>query len=372
MRLDNNQKAFLELLRAGLWEKEARLSQYQGLDYAAILQLAEEQSVVGLVTAGLEHVSDVKVPQEWVLQFIGETLQIEQQNKAMNEFVARLFEQLRNHDIYALLVKGQGIAQCYERPFWRSSGDIDLLISEANYIKGKDYLISTAYKVDEEDIRRKHQSMILEEWTVELHGTLRSGLWKRLDALIDNVQYQVFNTAKVRIWNNGSTQVNLSAIDEDIIFVFAHILQHFFKEGVGIRQICDWCRLLWTYRDSIDINLLESRLRSAGIVSEWKSLSSLAVNRLGMPEEEMVLYSKKDSWDRKADRILKFVLFAGNMGHNRDMSYRNEQNVLKRSILTLYNITKDGLQYFTIFPLDSIRVWYKRLANSLQLKIQDS
>ena len=62
MAKDNNIKAFLELVRAGLWEKEARLSQFGEVDYEEIMGLAEEQSVDGLVTAGLEHVTDVKVP----------------------------------------------------------------------------------------------------------------------------------------------------------------------------------------------------------------------------------------------------------------------------------------------------------------------
>ena len=53
VKLDNNKEAFFELVRAGLWEKEARLLQFDNIDYASILQLAEEQSVVGLVTAGL-------------------------------------------------------------------------------------------------------------------------------------------------------------------------------------------------------------------------------------------------------------------------------------------------------------------------------
>lgn len=40
--------------------------------------------------------------------------------------------------------------------------------------------------------------------------------------------------------------------EEDVVYVFAHILQHFFKGGIGLRQICDWCRLLYTYRDSLN------------------------------------------------------------------------------------------------------------------------
>ncbi len=137
MSLDNNQQAFFELLRAGLLEKEARLAHFNTIDYSAILELAEEQSIVGLVTAGMEHVTDVKVPQEWLLQFIGETLQIEQQNKEMNAFVAKLIELLRKQDVYTLLVKGQGIALCYERPLWRASGDVDLFLNDTNYERAK-------------------------------------------------------------------------------------------------------------------------------------------------------------------------------------------------------------------------------------------
>lgn len=50
-------------------------------------RFAQEQSVVGLVAAGLEHVQDVKVPQNVALSFAGATLQLEHRNKAMNEFV---------------------------------------------------------------------------------------------------------------------------------------------------------------------------------------------------------------------------------------------------------------------------------------------
>ena len=73
----------MELVRAGLWEKEARLSQFGKADYEAVMRLAEEQSVMGLVTAGLEHLDvggmedDVrcKPSQEDMLQFIGQQLE---------------------------------------------------------------------------------------------------------------------------------------------------------------------------------------------------------------------------------------------------------------------------------------------------------
>ena len=218
---------FFELVRAGLWGREVQLLQYKDIDYAAIMRLAEEQAVVGLVTAGLEHVIDVKVPQEWILQFVGNTLQIEQQNKDMNEFLACLTEELRKEDVYAILVKGQGIAQCYERPLWRACGDVDLLLSEDNYKNAIELLTTQASNVEDESSYKKHIAMTIDGWSVELHGTFRSGLWNKLDHEIDMVQNAVFLGGSIRSWMNGNTQVFLPRADEDVVFVFSHILQHF-------------------------------------------------------------------------------------------------------------------------------------------------
>ena len=289
--LDNNTQVFFELVRAGLWEKEVQLAPYGEIEFSEILKLATEQSVVGLVAAGLEHVKDVKIPQAWSLQFIGSTLQIEQRNKEMNLFIFQLIEKLRKEDVYAILVKGQGIAQCYEKPLWRASGDVDLLLSDTNYDKAKRILTPLALTVEREFTSFKHLGMMMEgDFEVELHGTMRSRLSKRIDKGIDEVQNDVFYGGSVRSWQNGSTQVFLPAADNDVIFVFTHILHHFFIEGVGLRQICDWCRLLWTYRDKIDVALLEKRLRKMGLMSEWRAFGALAVQHLGMPESAMPMF----------------------------------------------------------------------------------
>ena len=68
--LNNNTQAFLVLARAGLWEQDISLSQLGTLEFNEIYRLAEEQSIVGLIAAGLEHVKDVKVPQDVALTLL--------------------------------------------------------------------------------------------------------------------------------------------------------------------------------------------------------------------------------------------------------------------------------------------------------------
>lgn len=309
---NNNQQAFLALVRVGLWEKEARLLPYGDIDYAEVMRLAQEQAVVGLVAAGLEHVTDVKVPQLWALQFAGQTIQLEQRNKAMNQFIADLIAKMRKADIYTILVKGQGIAQCYERPQWRASGDVDLLLSVENYEKAKALLSPLSSGNKPECNYSKELGYYIDSWSVELHGTQRTGLSSRVDAEIDTVQRDLFYGGKVRSWNNGGTTIFLPAADEDVFLVFTHFIKHFYKEGgVTLRQMCDWCRLLYTYNGVIDINLLEKRLKSAGLMNEWRVFAAFAVDNLGMPVDAMLLYSDDGKWKKKAERILDFILKGG-------------------------------------------------------------
>ena len=272
--------------------------------------------VLFFVLAGIEQFKKANVKltlnQELLLQLIGEVQIIEQQNKAMNKFIEKLVEEMREVGIYTLLVKGQGIAQCYERPLWRASGDVDFFLSNDNYEKAKKFLLPLSSGNKHERLYSKEMGMSIDPWYVEVHGTLRTGLSTRIDNAVDTVQKNVFYGDNVRSWVNGKTQVFLPAPDNDVFFVFTHFIKHFYKEGgVSTRQLCDWCRLIWTFRSDMDILVLETRIRKAGLMAEWKAFAALAVEYLGMPVKAMPLYSSDKKWKKKAKKIVTFILKGG-------------------------------------------------------------
>lgn len=350
--MTNNQLAFLALVRAGLWEQDARLLPYDPIDFNEVYSLAEEQSVLGIVAAGLEHVSDLKIAKENVLTFVGYTLQLEQRNQSMNAFISEIVEKLRKYGVYTILIKGQGIAQCYERPLWRSCGDVDFLLSNDNYEKAKDFLSPLANSVASENSYSQHLGIMIAPWTVELHGNLRCGLSNRIDKGLDGLMNVIFYEGNVRSWNNGKTQVFLPGVDVDVIYIFTHILQHFYKGGIGIRQVCDLCRFLWYYRSKLDTLLLEKRLKNMGLITEWKAFGAFAVEYLGMPEEAYPLFSMNKKWKRKGKHICSFLIEVGNFGHNRDMSYHSKPFIVRK----VYSMTRrlhDSIRHFRLFPLDS-------------------
>ena len=354
---DHNIQAFFALLQAGLWSDGNPDIRIDGTpDWEEVYRLATEQSVLGLILAGLEH-SDVKPPQMLLLQWIGEVQVIEQRNKEMNTYIAELIENLRESDVYAILVKGQGVAQCYEKPFWRCSGDIDLLLSNDNYQKAKKCLIPIASEVANEDKATKHQALVINGFDVELHGKMPFSLSKRVEAGIDEVLNDLFCRSNVKSWDCNGTQVFLPSPDNDVILVFTHFLHHFFIEGVGLRQICDWCRLLYTYKDSLDFKLLESRIKAMGLMSEWKAFYNLASRYLGMPDLDSELTIHDSRFDKKADRIMELVLESGNFGHNKDLSYRTRYSGLTYKIVAAWRRLKDFASLIPVFPLDAPRFY---------------
>lgn len=362
---------FFSLLKSGLWGKGNLDICIDGTtDWNYMYQLAQEQSVQGLLLQGIDWFkvqgSKFNILQELLLQWIGEVQQIERRNKEMNVFVADLIEKLRKNEIYTILVKGQGIAQCYEKPLWRCSGDIDLFLSDDNYQKAKSFLMPMASSVEEEYVREKHLGMTIDGWVVELHGHLYSGLSSKVERELDRLQEDTFYGGQVRSWMNGQTQIILLKAENDVYYVFTHILQHFYKEGVGLRQICDWCRLLYTYRDSLNYGLLEQQIRRAGLMSEWKAFYNLASRYLGMPDFGSGLTVHDSRFDKKADRIMEFILKSGNMGHNRDMSHFSKYPYLIRKCVSMSRRISDLINHARIFPLDSLRFFPRIMFNGVR------
>lgn len=329
------QQAFIALVRAGLWEdvmvngegvtvNGSPFSISYGVDWNKVLDLAEEQSVVGLLAAGIERfkVQDLrfKIPMPIALQFIGRTVQLEQRSQAMNYFIGLLVEKMREEGIFTLLVKGQGVAQCYERPLWRPSGDVDFLLDAENYKKAKAYLLPLSSGNKNEERYSQHLGISIDPWYVEIHGTLRSGLSASVDRTIDAVQAEVFREGKVRTWKNDATEVFLPAPDHDVFLVFTHFIKHLYKEGVSLRQVCDWCRLLWTFRPELDVALQERWLRQAGLMDEWQAFAALAVEYLGMPAEAMPMFNDNhnEKLRKKAELLLSFILAGGGQHKVRD------------------------------------------------------
>lgn len=330
---------FLALVRAGLWgdfNENQNENLFKGLDWDGVQKLAEEQSVLGLVAAGAEKLPTGILPLTEKLILLGKCQLIEQRNVAMSRFTEALVKKLQDAGINVLLVKGQGIAQCYARPLWRASGDIDLFFSKEDYPKAVVLLSPLATEKVQDAKYTKSYGLTIDGWFVELHGSLRNSLSSRMDKVIDEVQKDTFDNRKVRVCRIGGTDLLMPNADNDLFLLFTHFVRHFYKGGFSLRQLCDWCRLMWTYKDEIDVNVLAKRLRKAGIMTEWKAFAAVAVDYLGMLKEAVPLYDDSAKWHQKAEKIMNQIF---NQKNNKLSSAKVfPENTIKFLPALLFNV----------------------------------
>lgn len=341
---------FLQLIRAGLWERaEGSLPEISDAEWQQMQDMATEQTLPGLFAAGIRRY-DAEPPSEVSISLMQEEVRMEDRNKKMDAFVRQVFPFLEQHGLKPLLVKGQSIARYYERPDRRSSGDVDVLLTPADYEKAKELLAAKASSCGPEDRFLLHQGLFFGGFELELHGTLRSRLSRRIDRFLDELCESTIERGGVPVMDG----IPSPAPDDYLIFVFVHILQHFFQEGVGLRQVCDWCRMLYACKGQFDVNLLEERLRKMGLMSEWYAFASLAVDHLGLPADAMPLY--RSGLQGKASRILNYMMRTGNFGKNRDLAGMHRLPFVFKKISLFTRKITDFLVYrLMIFPLDGTR-----------------
>ena len=142
---------FFALLRSGLWNEVPERAYFaSGTDWEALYHLAYAQTVVPLVTDGINRLPGELLPADPARldPFLGSLMSTAQRNRQLDAFLPKLFGALDG--IPAVLVKGQSLAVDYPDPERRQPGDIDLLLPPSSYEAAKAALLPKATRVLEE------------------------------------------------------------------------------------------------------------------------------------------------------------------------------------------------------------------------------
>ena len=90
-----------------------------------------------------------------------------------------------------------------------------------------------------------------------------------------------------------------------------------------------------------------------GLISEWKAFYNLANRYLGMLDYGSGLMVHDSRYDKKADRIMEFVLETGNFGHNRERTA--SKSYMGGKLASTFRKLKDFGHHMRIFPIDSVK-----------------
>ncbi len=356
---------FFALLRSGLWnEVPDRIPFAGGTDWEALYRLSLEQTVVPLVTDGINRLPREFLPSEpeRLDPFLGDMMATAKRNRVLDAFIPKLFNALA--DIPVVLVKGQSLAQDYLEPERRQPGDIDLLLMPASYEAAKAVLLPKATKVLEEQAEIWHQGMHFHNIEVEIHGSVSTLISKRLDRKLAVLLEEQFDGRTFPSVSIGGAGIPVPEADFNAIYIFVHFLQHYWSGGVGLRQLTDWMVFVSVHKRDIHPVILEQRLHEFGLLHLWKVFTGFVQEYLGCPAEKLPLAAKPDP--KKNARIWKYIRRSGNFGKNQDRS-RKKESYLVRKFHSLWRlVVADRLRHFPVFPKESIRFFFGSFGYGLQ------
>ena len=356
---------FFALLRSGLWnEVPERGSFAVGTDWEALYRLAFRQTVVPLVTDGINRLPRELLPAEpeRLDPFLGDLMATANRNRVLDAFIPKLFDALAG--IPVVLVKGQALAQDYPDPERRQPGDIDLLLLPSSYEAAKDILLPKATKVLEEERVVWHQGMRFRSVEVEIHGSISTLMSRKLDRKLAALLEEQFDGRPFPVVSIGGAEIPVPDADFNAVYIFVHFLQHYWSGGVGLRQLVDWMTFVTVHKRDIHPVVLEVRLKDLGLLRLWKVFTGFAQEYLGCPVEKLPLATAPDPG--KNARIWRYIRRCGNFGKNVERS-RGEEPYLVRKVHSLWRlVVVDRLRHFRVFPQESVRFFLGAFGYGLQ------
>ena len=234
----------------------------KGMDWFAFYRFTCEQAIAGVAFEGVKRMSDArekveenhqplesehqsKPPFSLLMEWIGLTEQIAGQNRLVNKKCLEVQKELHESGFDNCIIKGQGNALNYPNPYSRTSGDIDIIIRNADrkrltqWVKEHKGLAGCHFQ---------HAEYEEDGVGVELHFVpcyMNNPIYhKRLQKWLHE------QAEKDDIWNHevgmpdGMGRITIPSSFYNLIYQLAHIMHHFFDEGIGLRQMMDYYLVL--------------------------------------------------------------------------------------------------------------------------------
>ena len=358
--MNRSQTQFLELMRAGLWGVAADPDNFKpdSTDWRAVLRIAKEQTMMVVVTDGIETLPKELWPQKEVMMKLAMMrVKTSQAHQLLNSTIAQIVAALEAEGVHSVLLKGQGIAQNYRRPESRTCGDIDLYTGLGGYTRAYEIIEALhegrPHKEAAECTHHLHTDLNGVE--VEIHRQTSFLHGKRMDANFQEWSKQsldeLFGSEAFEMWDNGGTAVALAPATYNAFFILHHAVRHMTTEGVGFRQICDWVMLLHRCHSQVEVQLLSRKLKELRMERIWAEFGRLAVNYLGLPADELPLAPANLAPTRRTHKLLQHIFISGNFGRF-DANGRDHSQVpyLVRKWRSFTFQSKRLVKLFRLFP----------------------
>ena len=309
MVLKKTDKLLFELLRFALdttGELQCFKEAPSDAQWKAIYELAKRQCVRGVAFSGIKKLPEDKRPaRAMLLRWSLDAEAIAGKNKLMNQEAARLTQIFDGAGRKNAILKGQANARLYPDVLSRQAGDIDIWV-EGGYKSVRNLLLEQKLMKEEVKTLARHHIDLPKSKDgidVEVHYKPVSGIPFRNGSLQNFLNDEI---RKAQIVPEGFYS---PSIPFALVMQLAHLQQHFYSEGVGLRQYIDYLMLL-RHSTENDRNAAVAIMKRLSMMRVCGAVMWLLQQVFGL-KRDLMLY-EPDRW--RGERLLKLALMDGNFG----------------------------------------------------------
>ena len=314
-------------------------------EWNKIYEEAKRQSVLDVIFTVVSMLpKEERPPRPFLMRWAAHVEATRDMNKRINQEAARLTDYFTKEGRRTAILKGAANARLYPDPLSRQCGDIDLWIEGGRKSVEKLLEDLNLFPELEKSASRHHVHLPknVDGIVVEAHHKPASGIPFKDGAFQKYLNKEILNAKLV------PEGFYAPSIKFALVMQLAHLQQHFFRRGLGLRQYMDYFILLQHSSES-DRNEAAAVMKSFYMTKACCAVMWLLGEVFGLKRELMLC--APDEWRGK--KLLKLALDGGNFGKHA-LNTPQHRNVFVRWFF-------DRMQRLSWFPFDPINIIFLEL-----------
>lgn len=325
---------FFELLRFSIGSTD-KVSQDGEADWDALYEMAKKQSLTGVIYQGICRLAKEQRPEKKVLlKWYAKSEKIKSLNEKVNKAAVLVTDMFAEADIESCVLKGQGNNLRYDEPYARTPGDVDIWVNPKKLkFDGNDIILGekrmragkkSYHHVDAEKVNGI--SIEVHYRPCYMHNMIHNRRIQKWFA--ENAAKQFGNMVDLP---GQVGKIAVPTAEFNLIYQMCHISNHFFQEGIGLRQLVDYYYLLRSVKGRFDRASLAESLKRFGLFKMASAIMYIEHEVLGLPVEELVVAPN----EKYGKFMLNEIMLSGNFGQ-----YDQRLGQFHRSTMLGHNVAR--------------------------------
>ncbi|MGI6122879.1 MAG: nucleotidyltransferase family protein [Acetivibrionales bacterium] len=267
-----------------LHNKQVPTPELSGSDWDEVLEMSSSQGVLPIVLQKLNEANPkggTPMVKEQLLQWIGVTLQNEQNYKLRLYVMRELAAIFGKEGIDIMFLKGASLAQLYPNPEWRVFSDVDY------YLYGdseKGIKLLAEQGIQNSDYYHHHTQASFNGVLIENHYDFVERINHKCDVVLDDALKELAtregHAVKAEFLEEDLKNAYLMTPTMNAIFLMRHMSAHFVSETVPLRMLYDWALFLKKYAREVDWENVVPLYEKSGMIKFVGIVMTILKNHL--------------------------------------------------------------------------------------------